>query len=387
MRTQDQPNGSGNLHPTTSECDSGSSSPRRDLESFARRAVVGVLLAVAGLALAYLAWRGAHVLLQAFAGVLFAVFLSALAGWLHRHTRLSYGLALTVVVLALLLATGGVGWLIANQLALQVQELMHRVPQSLGQVRDALQEHPWGRVLLEYQTRAGDPLPHLGQFFNLSGLLSGITGFGVAILVILFVGIFGAAEPDVYREGVLHLVPPARRRRAREALDALNFNLRWWLVGQAVLMVVMWITTTVGLWLIGVPFALTLGLLAGVLELVPYLGPWISVVPAVLIAFTVSPTTVLLTLALYLALHILEGYFLVPLIQRQAVHLPPALTLVAQVLLGELLGVLGLLVAAPLTLCAVVLMKMLYVEDTLGDQAIDVPGEPGNERKQAVTPA
>jgi len=352
------------------------------MESFARRTVVAMLIAVLILGLTYLLWRGVHVLLQTFAGVLFAVFLCALADWLSKHTRLSYGWALAVVLIALLLLAGGIAWLLANQLAVQVRDLSQRLPQSGERVRDYLRQYPWGRTLLEQEPDTWDSLARMGQFFDVKGNLAGLTGFLVTGLVILFVGIFGAAEPNMYRSGLLHLVPPAQRRRAEQAIDTLTFNLRWWLVGQVVLMILMWATTTTGLWLIGVPFALTLGLIAGILELVPYIGPWISAVPTALIALTVGPTEVLLVLALYLALHILEGYVLVPLVQRRAVHLPPAVTLVAQVLLGELLGLMGLFVAAPLTLCAVVLLKMLYVEDALGDDAIDVPGEPGNEQKK-----
>jgi predicted PurR-regulated permease PerM len=344
--------------------------------------VVAVLIAILLLALAYLLWRGVHVLLQAFAGVLFAVFLSALAEGLRKWTRLPYGWALAIVLCALFLLAGGLGWFLANHLAQQARELSARLPQSLEQLREYLSERPWGRLVLDHAPDAREHLGRLGQFGDVGGMLSGVTSFLVTLLVILFVGIFGAAEPGLYRAGLLHLIPPAQRPRAEEALDALVFNLRWWIVGQVFLMFLMWVTTTAGLWLIGIPFALVLGLIAGLLELVPYVGPWISAVPAALIAMTVSPTHLVLVLALYLALHIVESYIVVPLVQRRAVHLPPAVTLVAQVLLGELLGIMGLFVAAPLTLCAVVLLKMLYVEDALGDHRVDVPGEPGNEQKQ-----
>jgi len=167
-------------------------------------------------------------------------------------------------------------------------------------------------------------------------------------------------------------------------VDALAYNLRWWLLGQVFLMIMIAITTTVGLWLMGIPLALSLGLIAGALELIPYLGPWLSAVPAALVALLLSHAHLLGTLGLYLGLHILEGYILLPLVQRGTVLLPPALTLIAQVLLGDLLGVMGLFVAAPLTVCAVVRLKMLYVEDTLGDEAVNVPGELGNEQKPAA---
>jgi predicted PurR-regulated permease PerM len=201
----------------------------------------------------------------------------------------------------------------------------------------------------------------------------------IPAVVVLFVGVFGAAEPDQYKAGLFHLVPPRHRRRVGEAVDALVFNLRWWLMGQVCLMVILWLTTSLGLWLMGIPLALVLGLITGLFELIPYAGPWISAVPAALIALLLSPFHLLMVLGLHLGLHVMEGYLLVPLIQRKVVLLPPALTLVSQVLLGEMLGLLGLFVAAPLTVAVIVLLKMLYVADTLGDQAVDVPGESGGQ--------
>jgi predicted PurR-regulated permease PerM len=196
------------------------------------------------------------------------------------------------------------------------------------------------------------------------------------------VGLFGAAEPGLYRAGLLHLVPPPQRPRVGQVVDAIALNLRHWLLGQVLLMIVLAITTALGLRLIGVPMALTLGLITGVLALIPYVGAWVSAVLAGLIALLSGPHYLAYTLGLFLFLHLLEGYVLLPLIQRQAVHLPPALTLVGQALMGEMHGAIGLFVAAPLTVATMVLLKMLYVEDTLGDEAVDVPGEPGNDRKQ-----
>ena len=168
-------------------------------------------------------------------------------------------------------------------------------------------------------------------------------------------------------------------------MDALVLNLRWWLVGQVALMILMGMTTTLGLWGLGIPLALTLGIIAGIMELVPYIGPWLSAVPSVLMAFLVSPWHALMVVGLYLGLHLLEGYVLVPLIQRRVVLLPPALTLVTQILLGYLLGFMGLFVAAPLTVCGVVLLKMLYVEDTLGDETVRRAGRTGVRPKPKRT--
>jgi predicted PurR-regulated permease PerM len=131
---------------------------------------------------------------------------------------------------------------------------------------------------------------------------------------------------------------------------------------------------------------LTLALITGVLALIPYVGAWLAAVLAALVALLNGPQYPAYTLGLFLVLHLLEGYVLLPLIQRRAVHLPPALTLVAQALMGKMFGGLGLFVAAPLTVATMVLLKMLYVEDTLGDESVDVPGEPGNDRKKEASP-
>jgi predicted PurR-regulated permease PerM len=346
--------------------------------------VVAVLVTVLILAVAYLLLSGVHVLAQAFAGMLFGLFLSTLAAWLRQRTGLPYGWALAVVVLALIGLGAGVGWFLASQLTAQFAELTRQLPQSLERIRDELAQYPWGRYLIEKAPGPQTSLAEVGQFVRATGFISGVAGFLVSTVVILFVGFFGAAEPNQYRQGLFHLFPPRHRPRVEETLDTVLYNLRWWILGQVVLMAAIWATTTVGLWLVGLPLALVLGLIAGILELIPYLGPWLSAVPAVLIALLLSPWHLMLTIALYLGLHVLEGYVLLPLVQRRVVLMPPVLTLLAQVLLGELLGVAGLFIAAPLTVTAVVLLKMLYVEDTLGDQTVKVPGSPEADREAAA---
>jgi predicted PurR-regulated permease PerM len=358
--------------------------PHSNLPDFARRVVVAVLITVGLLVLTAVLWQGIHILLEAFAGILFGVFLSALAEWLNKHSRFSYGWSLTLVLVGLCGLALGVGWLLASRLADQMTHLLGQMPNSLQDLRAYLEQHEWGRFLLQQLPQVVDTGSLSKFLFAGQGLVSSMTGLLEAILVILVVGIFGAAEPGVYKAGLFHLVPPSQRPRVGEAVDAVTFNLRWWLLGQVFLMVTIGIATGIGLALIGVHFAMALGVIAGILEIIPYLGPWLSAVPACLIALMLSPYHLIFVGCLYLGIHILEGYVLLPLVQRKAVLLPPALTLVAQVLLGELLGLLGLFVAAPLTVVALVLVKMLYVEDTLGDQNVNVPGEPGNDEKPAA---
>jgi predicted PurR-regulated permease PerM len=373
-------NGHGTMSERRKKDEAGAS---MSLPEFARRVAVALLIALGLLALAGVAWRGVHVLLEAFAGVLFGVFLSALAEALHKRTRLSYGWSLAVVILTLCVVTAGGAWTLASRMAIQIRGLIGDLPQSVEKMQAYLSQYSWGQFLLQ--------LPHseqasgwAGQFLHGGRIFSSVGGFLEAVIVILVVGIFGAAEPDVYKRGLFHLVPRRLRPRVGEAVDAVTLNLRGWLVGQVLLMIVMGVTTAVALTLMGIPFALALGLIVGILEVIPYIGAWLSAIPTALIALTVGPGHMALVLGLYLFLHILEGYVLLPLIQRRAVHLPPALTILAQALLGELLGLMGLFVAAPLTVAGVVLVQMFYVEDTLGDQNMHVHGEKSHEDKSTA---
>jgi predicted PurR-regulated permease PerM len=184
--------------------------------------------------------------------------------------------------------------------------------------------------------------------------------------IVLSVGLCLAADPRLYKSGLLRLLPPERRPRAREVLTQLGSTLRRWLVGRLVLMFVNAALTWAGLSLLGVPLALTLGLLAGLLNFVPNVGPVIAGVPAVLIALTESPQQAMYVLLLYVALQSVDSYIFTPLVQKRTVELPPALTITAQVLLGVLLGTFGVVFATPLMAAALVLVRMLYVEDVLG---------------------
>ena len=153
------------------------------------------------------------------------------------------------------------------------------------------------------------------------------------------------------------------RGSLREVLAAVGSTLRWWLWGKLLGMLVIGVLTTLGLWRLGVPLALTLGLLAALLTFIPNIGPILAVIPAALLD---SPAKALYVLGLYLPIQTVESYLITPLVQRLTISMPSALTITAQLVLGVLLGAMGVVLATPLTAAAVVLMKMLYVEDALG---------------------
>jgi predicted PurR-regulated permease PerM len=347
-----------------------------------QRTLVVVGVVIAALLLLALLWYASQVPLLVFAGVLLAIFLNGISGWLRDHTPLRYGWALAVVVLVLFAATASAAALIGPQVGAQVGELREQLPQALGQLEERLAQYGWAQQVLEQAPAPEDLAPGSNSLIErIGGIFSTTLGALGSFVIILFVGLYMAIDPATYREGALRLFPPARRARLRTVLDEVGGALRGWLIGQLVAMATIGTLTTLGLWLLGMPLALTLGLLAALLSFIPNIGPTLALIPALLLALLDGPTQLVWVLALYLGVQALESYLITPLIQQRAIDLPPALLIIAQLLMGVLTGGLGLILAAPLTAAALVLLKRLYVEDVLGDEI-----EPAAERATPPSP-
>jgi predicted PurR-regulated permease PerM len=204
----------------------------------------------------------------------------------------------------------------------------------------------------------------------LSSTVEVVTG----ILIVIFLSIYIAADPDTYHRGIIHLFPHERRARAGEVLIAIVAVLRKWFVTQLVAMVIMGIVTTFVLLAMGVKAALLLGILCGLLEFIPTVGPILSSLPAIAMGFVDSPEKAVWVAVAYLIVHFLESHLLIPLLMKGGIQLPPALTILSQALMALLFGFLGLMCAVPLLAASTVAVKMLYVEDVVGDRQIG-PGE------------
>jgi predicted PurR-regulated permease PerM len=200
-----------------------------------------------------------------------------------------------------------------------------------------------------------------------------VTNVAIDFVLLVFGSIFFAVNPSLYRAGVVQLVPKAKRALADEALRDTGAALRQWMVGQFAMMVFIGVLTGTGLWLVGVPSALALGIVAGFLEAIPYFGPIMSAVPALAMASTDGVRTMLLALAVVTAIQQLEAALFTPYVHKKVVSLPPALSVFGVVAMGILFGPLGLLLAAPLLVTLFVLVKRLYVEEALGTPT-HVPG-------------
>jgi predicted PurR-regulated permease PerM len=319
--------------------------------------VARVVIVAAAAAVALAVWRASDVLLMAFGGLLLAVTLSALADLLAR-TPLGRRFALPVAVLAIVAALGLLVWSVGGTLASQFNELLRQLPAALAKLRDWLAAAGIGRAVLD----SFGSVDSTESALKLLGAAISTLGAAANLLLVLVLGIYLAADPGLYRRGFLRLVPSRHRSQAAAALDEASSALRKWLGGQLVAMAAVGVLTGIGLLALDVPLAFSLATIAALLEFIPFIGPIAAAIPAVLIAFAHDPATALYVALLYFAIQQIEGYLLMPLVQRWAVALPPALGALSVVVFGVLFGVPGVLFAVPLTVVAVALVNELVLE-------------------------
>jgi predicted PurR-regulated permease PerM len=341
----------------------------RDGDNFLQRVMMVYGIGIVFLLVLATLWFGSEALLLLFACALFAVLLYDLSRRLAERLHMKRGITLALLVAALTATIGGIGWLVAPQIADQATQLGSVVPEAIERLRRAVAQNPFLRSILadlpnaeQIRRQLAAMVPNAGLFFT------GLFGALGNAVIILCVGIYFAAQPTLYVDGFIKLIPQPRRARARQVLDEIGDTLARWLVGKSASMLVVGAATATGLWLLGVPLALILGLIAGLLDFIPYLGPLMAGVPAALIAFSISPELGLYTVLLFAGVQLVEGYLLSPLIEARTVSLPPALTIAMQILFGTMFGMAGIALATPLAAVLSVLITMLYVQDVLRDR-------------------
>ncbi|HEX5042491.1 MAG TPA: AI-2E family transporter [Candidatus Polarisedimenticolaceae bacterium] len=341
----------------------------RDL---ARRTAVQVVVVLAALCIASMLWYGRQVVLLLFAAVLLGVALQGLAAPLSRRARVPYWAALTLVILVLAGALAGLGAIIGPRLQDQVSVLRRELPSALDGMEERLRQYDWGEEAIERTEDLQQSVSRLeGRTLwrRIAGIFSTLLGGVVAVAVIVVVGIYLAAGGPRYVEALVRLFPQHRRGRMTDVFRQVVRFLRWWLLGRFVTMVFVGVVTGVGLALLGVPLALTFGILVGLLDFVPNVGPVLAAAPAVLLALVQRPSLALWVVLLYTAVQAVEAYLLTPMVERRTVSLEPALIVAAQLFAAVFLGALGVLLASPITAVVLVLVRMLYLEDVLGESA------------------
>lgn len=298
------------------------------------------------------------VLLLIIAGALIAVYFRGLASLIERKTHWKTSISLLISIFGTFILLGLLFWLIGAKAQQQITELSDKLPEMVSNARKQLSETSLGKKIIERisSSNSQDQAQSLASTFFTST-------FGVLgdIYVVIFLGIFFTASPGLYSRGMVKMVPPAGRPKAAEVLDKLGVMLRKWLKGQLFAMLVVFILTSIGLISLGVPMWLALAIIAGFLNFIPNFGPLIAMIPAVLVALMQGPGTAALVAGLYILVQVIEGNFITPMVQKKLVDIPPALIIIAQLLMGALTGGWGLVLATPLMVIILTLVKELYI--------------------------
>jgi len=327
-------------------------------------AITSVVLSLGLLALGI--YQYFNFLLLIFAGILFGLVLKGSSSVFSSKLSCPYwvGLVVTGSVFFTLPVLLGVafGPAILDGIAQWEQTL----PDAVDKIDAYASSQP---IVASYWEKLSNTGPGvLTQFFTqLAGIFSSVIGLLTAVLFVVVTGFFLASQPELYYRGAVKLLPPPLRSEVCQLMKESAHILRWWLLGRVLSLVIVGVLTWLGLTILNVPSALMLATVAAIFSFVPNIGPIVSAIPALLMAFTQSSEMALGVAVLYLAVQTVESYFLTPVIQQKNLMIPPALLLAFQLLLGLLAGILGLLLATPLLVLLIIAVKRLYLEKALGE--------------------
>jgi predicted PurR-regulated permease PerM len=300
-----------------------------------------------------------NILLMALAGVLIAVYFHGVAGLITAKTRIHRKPALFISIVGTIVLLVFMSWFVGSKMQRQVAELSNTLPQTIKVARTKIANTPVGAKVIEYTS--GDNSQKLVDtvttFFS--------TSFGALgdLYIILFLGIFFTADPGIYKNGILFLFPSRMKSAGTNILKRIESALKGWLKSILVSIILITILVALGLSFIGLPATMVLGLITGILEIIPNFGPVIAMIPGVLLALTISTKTALIVAVIYIACQTIVGNIALPLLQNKIIHIPPALTLLSQLIMGILSGLLGIILAVPLLAILIIVIDELYVKE------------------------
>ncbi len=366
---------------------------------------------VVGLTVALLLlWHTRTLVLTVFLGVLFSLAVGAGADRLQRW-KIPRGLAAPLIVFAFIGLVAAFGSWIGPTVREQTMELRTKLPEALEKLEEWVQSRGGGVIATitgfgddtapptpAGAATAADSTARAGVDTGIAGIpdsargtvarpvvatpapttlrdrliaqLGGVTRYLLhavgstlsmlaGIVLVIFLAIYLAIDPSTYRRGLLHLVPQRARAQTDEILGGIAVTLRRWLVTQLIAMIVIGAVSTIVLMALKVRAAVPLGILAGLLEFVPTVGPILSALPAIAMGFVDSPEKALAVAIAYVGIQFVENHLLIPILMKEGVNLPPALTIVMQALMAIVFGILGLLVAVPLLATIMIAARIL----------------------------
>jgi predicted PurR-regulated permease PerM len=354
-------------------------------KDLARAIAVGGIATVSFAGFLAFAWSFATTLFLIFAGMLLGVALNAMTHLLGRVVRLSHALRLATVCLALALMLSGVMFLGGATIAQQASALSDTIKSQLVGFKGLLDRNGFDTSYFDLGNQ-GDAsaasssskatethnLPGAGALASSGGaivsqtfkLIAGAVGAVGNFFIVVFLGLTFAAQPGVYRNGLLYLAPAAHRGRATVIIDRISETLERWLIAQIITMAAVFAVTWLGLAIIGIPGSFILGIQAGLLAFIPTVGAIIAGLIVVLASLASGWVAAASAFGLFLGIHALESYILTPMLQRQALDIPPGTLFALQILLGVVFGVWGIALALPLIAIVKVLIDFFKAEDT-----------------------
>jgi predicted PurR-regulated permease PerM len=314
-----------------------------------------VVLLAAGTAVVI--WRLTDLILLLLAGALVAFIFYKFAHLLQRRVNIPFALALTLAVILPITLVALIFWGFGAMLADQFAILAEQLPAAFAFAQDWLKTSEIGR---EITARAGSFMPEGSRIVALlQAVLANVGTVLTSLVVVLVAGIYLAAQPRLYGEGLLALIPPHARARTVKTTRAVMDAISGWLKAQGVSMAFVGLFTGIALSLVGIPGAPAIGLVAGLCEFVPYLGTFVVAIPAIILGFSQSPETGMWTVFAIVLVQQVQGNIVSPLVQSKMAELPPALTIFSLIAAGVLLGPMGVILAVPLTVVALTLIKEL----------------------------
>jgi predicted PurR-regulated permease PerM len=307
-----------------------------------------------------------NILLMTFMSVLIAVYFHGLADFINQKTKISRRLCLFISIAGTIILLSTMVWLIGSTVQQQAAQLSHTLPQIISTAKTKLSGSAAGQQLLSYTS--GDNSKKIGDaagtFFSSS--------FGVIgdLYIILFLGIFFTADPSLYKNSLLAIVPSQHEADGSIIWYRISAALKAWLKTKLLSMVLVTIVVAIGLTFVGLPGTLVLGLIAGLLDIIPNFGPVIAMVPGVLLGLMISPQMAVIVALIYVACQTIVGSIFMPLIQKRMINIPPAITMISQLVMGVICGLMGIILAVPILLLLNILVDELYIKNKKAARSI-----------------
>jgi predicted PurR-regulated permease PerM len=337
-------------HPTESETEKELTYIQKVWHTVAIVALLVVTILIARVAF--------NVLLMVLAGILISVYFHGLGDMIQRKTKWKRRYCMVISVAGSFVILAVLFWFMGTKISNQIAILNDSLPNTIRTAKLKMAETPLGNKVLSYLSddNSDKLFATARQFFN--------TSFGVLgdLYIILFLAIFFTTSPNLYKDGIIKLIPEDKKDQAQQVIDRISLALKGWLKGMMLSMVLVFILLTVGLSIMSIPVALVLALFTGLLKIIPNFGSLAAMIPGVLLALTISTNTAIIVALIYMVTQTIVSYIVTPLIQKKMIDLPPALTILAQVLMGTLSGVLGVVLAVPLLAIVMIMVDELYVK-------------------------